>query len=133
MATLKGNADVSFSLDGKEWTPMGTLQEASMKAKIRKVTMIEVTYGDHQETVRFNDSAADLLSIWMVEHKYGGNIFFCKQDAKRDVPKVYGECTCRHGGYYGISPRDCKFHKKQREVFSRLQRMLLWYIKSSVT
>ena len=104
--------------------------EDAMQATIKKVTMIEVTYGDHQETVRFNDSAADLLSIWMVEHKYGGDIFFCKQDAKRDVPKFYGECTCSHGGYYGVSPNDCKFHKTQKEVFSRLQRMILWYLNT---
>jgi len=30
MATLRGKADVSFSLDGKEWTAMETLNEVMM-------------------------------------------------------------------------------------------------------
>jgi len=31
MATIKGNVDVSFSLDGEEWTPIETLQERLTK------------------------------------------------------------------------------------------------------
>jgi len=99
-----------------------------MKAKIRKVTMIEVTYGDHKDTFRTKTAAANDLAVWMIKEKYGVNIFYAADYKKRDIPKFYGYCLCYGKDTKFIHVGDCPFHNKLDQVQQRLQRTILWYI-----
>jgi len=130
MATLKGKADVSFSTDGKEWTKLETLNEVMMEAKIRKVTMIEVTYGDHKDIFRTKKAAAHDLAIWMIREKYGAYIFRVIDLSPRPMPKFYGYCLCRLYGSQYVMVSGCPLHHKLRLVVERLQRMILWHINN---
>jgi len=125
MATLRSKGDVSFSLDGKEWTSLKVLNEVMMEARIRKVTMIEVTYGDHRDRFFTKKAAAHDLAIWMIKEKYGAYIF---RVAGPWMPKFYGYCLCKLNGNHFISVSDCPLHNKMELVVKRLQRMILWHI-----
>ena len=77
MATLKGKADVSFSTDGKEWTPMETLQEVSVdRISVERVISYEVRYVlKNGETYTFTRDSlarvANALADVMIQEKYG--------------------------------------------------------------
>ena len=98
-----------------------------MKAKIRKVTMIEVTYGDYKDIFRTKKAAAHDLAIWMIREKYGQNIFWAT--GLLCMPMFYGCCSCKKDNYHFITDSDSPLHHKLRLVMERLQRMILWHMK----
>ena len=90
MATLKGKGDVSFSTDGKEWTPMETLQEVSVdRISVERVISYEVRYVlKNGETYTFTRDSlarvANALADVMIQEKYGMR---CYVDYDRTLKK----------------------------------------------
>ena len=99
MATLKGKGDVSFSTDGKEWTPMETLQEVSVdRISVERVISYEVRYVlKNGETYTFTRDSlarvANALADVMIQEKYGackllvGSGLSCVSDYDRTLKK----------------------------------------------
>jgi len=99
MATLKGKADVSFSLDGKEWTKLETLNEVMMGGiSVERVISYEVRYVlKNGETYTFTRDSlarvANALADVMIQEKYGscrlllGQSLRCYVDYDRTLKK----------------------------------------------
>ena len=102
-----------------------------MKATIKKVTMIEVKYGDNKDTFRTKKAAAHDLAVWMIEEKYGGYIFRVIELSPRHMPNFYGYCLCKLDGSRFVMVSDCPLHHKLRLVVERLSRMLLWCLNNT--